>query len=1111
MKRLALALSLLLALAVSASGQGIPVPIQNLPPATLPLNPTDVTIVVQGSQPRQAAVSNFAASSLALANGKIYVGNASNLATPQTMSGDCTLTAAGVIVCLKSNGTPFASTAFISTGTSGATIPLNNGGFTQSGAVNFTSTFQIGGATETFPATGNIVGTSDSQTLANKTFDTASNTFKVSGTQINAISGSTNTLASTTGALTSGHCVNIDASGNLKDSGAACSSGGGTGTVTSVGLSDGSTSPIYAISGSPVTTSGTLTFTLATQSANTVFAGPSSGAAAQPAFRGLVGADLPNPSASTLGGVESLASVAHKWINTISTSGVPSATQPACGDLSNGATGCSTATGTSGATIPLLNGANTWSGVQTYTNSDIALLGSSTGATTFTSANASASNFTLTFPAATDTLADLAGTQTLTNKTISGASNTLSNIANASLSNSSMTLAGHVVALGGTQTFACGDLSNGATGCSTATGTSGATIPLLNGANTWSGVQTFNNSDIKLLGSSTGATTFTSANAGASNFTLTLPAATDQLVARATTDTLTNKTYDTAGTGNVFKINGTQITAISGNTATVGTTSGTLTSGDCAKFDASGNIVDFGAACSGGGGSGTVNNGTAGQLGWYASTGTAISGNANATISSGALTLGQATGPVAGSATLFGATSGSLKIAAAAAAGTGSVITLPGGTTDFSATGGTSQVVKQTSSGGAFTVGQLACADLSNDGTACTQNTGTSGATIPLLNGANTWSGVQTYTNSDIKLLGSSTGATTFTSANAGSSNFTATIPANTGTVAELNLAQSWTAAQTFNNSDILLLGSSTGATTFTSANAGASNFTLTLPAATDQLVARATTDTLTNKTYDTAGTGNVFKINGTQITAISGNTATVATTTGTLTSTHCVNIDASGNLKDSGATCGGTGSPGGSNTDVQYNNSSAFGGNSGFTYDGTSVITLGTAGTSVGGVALANATSGTITVKPPTGALGSVTLTVPDVTDTVAVLGTAQSFTAAQRGTPVNISISTSTFTPNFNTGQNFEIDLVHASCPCTLANPSTTLVAGQSGMIEIHQSATGSDTIGTWGSDYQYVGGTSTITLSTAANAIDYLSYYVPNGANAIVLGAIEKAPSH
>jgi hypothetical protein len=129
----------------------------------------------------------------------------------------------------------------------------------------------------------------------------------------------------------------------------------------------------------------------------------------------------------------------------------------------------------------------------------------------------------------------------------------------------------------------------------------------------------------------------------------------------------------------------------------------------------------------------------------------------------------------------------------------------------------------------------------------------------------------------------------------------------------------------------------------------------------------------------------------------------------------------------------------------------------------------------------------------------------------TVPLTDTAQSWTAAQRGTPSNIAISTATFTPNFNTAQNFEIDLVHASCPCTLANPSTTLVAGQSGMIEVHQSATGSDTIGTWGADYQYAGGTSTIALSTTASAVDYLPYYVNNAATGIVLGTLLKAPAH
>ncbi len=53
------------------------------------------------------------------------------------------------------------------------------------------------------------------------------------------------------------------------------------------------------------------------------------------------------------------------------------------------------------------NAANTFSAVQTFTNSDIRLLGSSTGYTTFTSANSGASNFALTFPAVTDTVAGI--------------------------------------------------------------------------------------------------------------------------------------------------------------------------------------------------------------------------------------------------------------------------------------------------------------------------------------------------------------------------------------------------------------------------------------------------------------------------------------------------------------------------------------------------------------------------------------------------------------------------------------------------------------------------------------------------------------------------------
>lgn len=62
----------------------------------------------------------------------------------------------------------------------------------------------------------------------------------------------------------------------------------GTGTVTSVAQ----TVPAeFSIGGSPVTTSGTLAITKATQTANLVWAGPASGAAAQPTFRALGSAD----------------------------------------------------------------------------------------------------------------------------------------------------------------------------------------------------------------------------------------------------------------------------------------------------------------------------------------------------------------------------------------------------------------------------------------------------------------------------------------------------------------------------------------------------------------------------------------------------------------------------------------------------------------------------------------------------------------------------------------------------------------------------------------------------------------------------------------------------
>ncbi len=89
-------------------------------------------------------------------------------------------------------------------------------------------------------------------------------------------------------------------SGLSFSSGTLSATGGGSGTVTSVGV----TVPSFlSASGSPVTTSGTIAISLATQTANTVFSGPTTGSPAAPSFRALVLGDLPSGvglTASTL-------------------------------------------------------------------------------------------------------------------------------------------------------------------------------------------------------------------------------------------------------------------------------------------------------------------------------------------------------------------------------------------------------------------------------------------------------------------------------------------------------------------------------------------------------------------------------------------------------------------------------------------------------------------------------------------------------------------------------------------------------------------------------------------------------------------------------------------
>jgi hypothetical protein len=105
---------------------------------------------------------------------------------------------------------------------------------------------------------------------------------------------STAVMQQVSGLGTSGQVLTSNGAGVLP-TWQAGGGGGGSGTVTSVGLALPS---IITVSGSPVTTSGTLTGALATQTANLLFAGPTTGSAAAPTFRALVSADLPAITAS---------------------------------------------------------------------------------------------------------------------------------------------------------------------------------------------------------------------------------------------------------------------------------------------------------------------------------------------------------------------------------------------------------------------------------------------------------------------------------------------------------------------------------------------------------------------------------------------------------------------------------------------------------------------------------------------------------------------------------------------------------------------------------------------------------------------------------------------
>ena len=124
-----------------------------------------------------------------------------------------------------------------------------------------------------------------------------------------------------------------------------------------------------------------------------------------------------------------------------------------------------------------------------------------------------------------------------------------------------------------------------------------------------------------------------------------------------------------------------------------------------------------------------------------------------------------------------------------------------------------------------------------------------------------------------------------------------------------------------------------------------------------------------------------------------------------------------------------------------------------------------------------------TLSVTDPT---ADRTITLPDATTTVAGLAVAQSFTKAQRGTPVALT-DAATVAVDLSLGNNFTLTLAGNR---TLGAP-TNVTAGQSGVIVVTQDSTGSRTLA-YNSVYKFAAGTAP-TLTTTGSAVDVLAYYV------------------
>lgn len=403
-----------------------------------------------------------------------------------------------------------------------------------------------------------------------------------------AVSGNGTIIVTTTGAQTAGNCVTIDANGNHVAAGAACGAGGGGGgdasTNTSVSVDSevalfsgggGKTLKRATQTGLASMTSGVLSAYAGTSCTNQFPRSLSAAGAATCASVNLA-ADITGTLAAGNGGtgITALGTGVATWLGTPSSANLAAAVTGETGSgalVFNAGPSISDLIATGSLNIP--NG----TAVTTDAAGEIAFdtnnWGAGRGAVQVFDGT---SNTVLVGVQAADTPTNGQVAVWNTGGTITW--ETLTGTGTVTATGGNLTANSVVLGAGGVDTkVVAGIVSDGASKISL--GVPGVSI---------GGVQ---------LGNATSGTVTVQPVTGALGTSVfSIPAATDTAVGRATTDTLTNKTFNTGGTGNVFQIAGTGITAVSGTGSVVLATSPTLVTPSIGAASASSVTIATGGA-----------------------------------------------------------------------------------------------------------------------------------------------------------------------------------------------------------------------------------------------------------------------------------------------------------------------------------------------------------------------------------------------------------------------------------------------------------------------------------------------------------------------------------